>query len=530
MSASVNPILVDGQWVQERAGADTFSPINPKTRETLPELFPVSDENTVAKLVAAAAAAAPSLRAASAESIATFLETCATNIEAKADDLVRWANLETGLPTEPRLRNVELPRTTTQLRLAAKAVRSRSFTDPIIDTKANLRTMSGPLGAPVVVFGPNNFPFAFNAVMGGDFASAIAAGNPVIAKVHPGHPKTSQLLAECALAAVQSSGLPRATFQMVYELPKEAGFKLVTAHDVGAFAFTGSRRAGLALKAAADAAGKLSYLELSSINPIFILPGAIAERGNEVATELFGSCAMGAGQFCTSPGVSVVVDSPQTRAWIDELKKQFGAGAPGTLLSAFAPSNLTSSVGTLQDSGAEVLVGGKAKAEGPFAFESTLLQVSGEQFLKRPVALQTEAFGTVHLVVVASSFEQLVAVAGALEGNLTACVYSAKNGSDDANYGALEQVLRFKVGRLLNDKMPTGVAVSDAMQHGGPYPSTGHPGFTAVGMPSSIRRFVVRHCYDAVRSNRLPPELQDQNPLSVWRTVDGEYTRGPIAG
>jgi alpha-ketoglutaric semialdehyde dehydrogenase len=530
MTANVNPILVDGQWVQEREGSGNFSPINPRTREQLPELFPISGESTVNKLVVAAAAAAPALRDVSPERIATFLETCASNIEAKADDLVRWANLETGLPTEPRLRNVELPRTTTQLRLAAKAVRERSFCDPIIDTKAGLRTLSGSLGAPVVVFGPNNFPFAFNAVMGGDFASAIAAGNPVIAKVHPGHPKTSQLLAECAWAAVQTTGLPRATFQMVYDLPKEAGFKLVTAHEVGAFAFTGSRRAGLALKAAADAAGKLSYLELSSINPIFILPGAITERGNEVATELFGSCAMGAGQFCTSPGVSIVVDSPQTQSWVAELTKQFGAGTPGTLLSATAPSNLANSVSVLQASGAEVLVGGKPKADGPYAFENTLLQVGGDQFLKHPVALQTEAFGTVHLVVVASSFEQLVAIAGALEGNLTACVYTAKSGADDASYTALEKVLRYKVGRLLNDKMPTGVAVSDAMQHGGPFPSTGHPGFTAVGMPSSIRRFVVRHCYDAVRPTRLPAELQDANPLGVWRTVDGAWTRDAIGG
>lgn len=528
MAANVNPILVDGQWVQEREGCETFRPINPRTREPLPEVFPISDSNTVQKLVAAAAAAAPALREVSAERIATFLEACASNIEAKADELVKWANLETGLPTEPRLRNVELPRTTNQLRLAAKAVRERSFCEPIIDTKAGLRTLSGSLGAPVVVFGPNNFPFAFNAVMGGDFASAIAAGNPVIAKVHPGHPKTSQLLAECAWAAVQATGLPRATFQMVYELPKEAGFQLVTAPEVGAFAFTGSRRAGLALKAAADAAGKLSYLELSSINPIFVLPGAIAERGTEVATELFGSCAMGAGQFCTSPGVSIVVDSPQTQAWLEELARQFAAGAPGTLLSAAAPSNLATSVGVLQSSGAEVLAGGKPKADGPFAFENTLLRVSGDQFLKQPSALQTEAFGTVHLVVVASSFEQVVAIAGALEGNLTACVYSAKNGADDGNYTTLEKVLRYKVGRLLNDKMPTGVAVSDAMQHGGPFPSTGHPGFTAVGMPSAIRRFVVRHCYDAVRPHRLPPELQDGNPLEIWRNVDGEWTRRAI--
>lgn len=529
MAAEVNPILVDGQWVQEPQGSATFSAVNPRTRETLSESFPISGADTVRKLVAAASHAAEELREVNPERIAAFLDQCAANIEAKADELVRWANLETALPTEPRLRNVELPRTTTQLRLAAKAVRERSFCDPIIDTKANIRTSSGALGAPVVVFGPNNFPFAFNAVMGGDFASAIAAGNPVIAKVHPGHPKTSQLLAQCAWDAVQTAGLPRATFQMIYDLPKELGLELVTAREIAAIAFTGSRRAGLALKTAAEQAGKLAYLELSSINPIFVLPGAVSERASELATELFGSCAMGAGQFCTSPGVSVVVDGPETQAWLEDLRKQFGGAAPGALLSAMAPDNLKASVAVLEANGARVLVGGKPKVEGAYAFDNTLLQVSGEQFLARPEALQTEAFGTVHLVVVTSSAEQLIEVARALEGNLTGSVYTAKSGADDELYTRLEKVLRYKVGRLLNDKMPTGVAVSDAMQHGGPFPSTGHPGFTAVGMPSAIRRFVARRAYDAVRPNRLPPELRDENPLRVWRNVDGNWSQGPIA-
>lgn len=525
----VNPILIAGQWEQERASGVSFTALNPRTREPLPEKFPVSDAATVKRLVEAANAAALELRNAKPEAIASFLDNCATNIEKRADDLVHWANLETGLPAEPRLRNVELPRTLNQLRLAAKAVRERSFCEPIIDTKTNVRSMNGSLGAPVVVFGPNNFPFAFNAVMGGDFAAAIAAGNPVIAKVHPSHPKTSQLLAQCAWDALQASELPGATLQMIYDLPREAGFELVTSPGIGAIAFTGSRRAGLALKQAAEGAGKLAYLELSSINPIFILPGCIDERGEELATELFSSCAMGAGQFCTSPGLSIVIDSPKTRTWLAALTSHFGGTAPGTLLDARAPAHLSEAVAHLQASGAQILVGGKAKADGPFAFENTLLQVSGAAFLAQPVALQTEAFGTVHMVVVAESFEQVLAIASSLEGNLTGAVYSAKNGVDDALYEPLASILRYKVGRLLNDKMPTGVAVSDAMQHGGPFPSTGHPGFTAVGMPSAIRRFVARHGYDAVRPERLPPELQDKNPLNVWRNVDGQWTREAVA-
>lgn len=528
MSESIEPLLIAGGWRRPAAGAAAFSATSPGTRESLAPRFPISDAATVRQMVEAAAEAAPALRDAAAEPIATCLELCAEYLEARAEQLVHWAQLETALPREPRLAKVELPRTAFQLRAAAQAARERAFTQPVIDTRNGLRTLHGSLGAPVVCLGPNNFPFAFNAVLGGDFASALAAQCPVIAKAHPAHPKTSQLLAEIAFDAIRAAGLPPQTLQLVYHMPREVGFELVSAPQVGAVAFTGSRRAGLALKAAADAAGKPIYLEMSSINPVFFLPGAIRERGPELAAELFASCTLGAGQFCTNPGISIVVDGPQTQAWLNELTRQFRDSQPGVLLSGDAPEQLQQIVNGLTSHGAERLVGGSVAPDGN-GLENTLLKVDASRFIEAPAALQTEAFGPVHLVVVAREEEQLLKLAAALEGNLTGCIYSAKDGSDDAAYQKIAAVLRYRVGRLLNDKMPTGVAVSPAMNHGGPYPATGHSGFTGVGMPAAIRRFTALHCYDNVRPERLPPELRDENPLAVWRQVDGQWTRGAIA-
>jgi NADP-dependent aldehyde dehydrogenase len=446
-----------------------------------------------------------------------------------ADVLVAGAYLETGLPAETRLRKTELPRTTGQLRQAAAAARSRGWCHATIDTKLNIRSMYAPLGGPVAVFGPNNFPFAFNSVGGGDFASAIAAGNPVIAKANPGHLGTTRLMAEAAFQAVQDSGLPSATVQLLYHIEPEQGFALVSHPLLGATAFTGSKNAGLRLKAAADAAGKPIYLEMSSINPEFMLPGALRERGDALAAEYVGSLLMGAGQFCTNPGLLVLIDGEDTARFIDTATEKAADAAPGVLLGEGVARHLGSSITALRQGGARLLLGGQPAASAACAYQNTLLRASGDQFLQNADALQTEAFGPAGLIVVAASEAQALDIADALQGNLTGAIYSDTAGSDDAFYDRLAPTLRAKVGRLLNDKMPTGVAVSPAMNHGGPFPSTGHPGFTAVGIPASLLRFGALQCYDNVRPHRLPPELADRNPTgSMWRIIDGEWTQRDI--
>ena len=396
---------------------------------------------------------------------------------------------------------------------------------PTLDRQRNIRSLYLPLG-PVAVFGPNNFPLAFNSVAGGDFAAAIAAGCPVLAKANTSHPGTTRLLAEEAFLAVQETGLPPATVQLLYRTSHADGERLVAHPLLGATAYTGSRAAGLVLKAAADRAGKPIYLELSSINPVVILPGALRERASRIAEEFLGSCLLGTGQFCTNPGLVLLLDGPEAQAFVQEVARRFQAAPVGTLLSAGVLQSLEESVARLQAAGAVVVAGGRPGGGAGFSFQNTLLTTTGQRFLQRPHELQTEAFGNASLFVLCRDPEELEQVLGALEGNLTGSFYTDTAGSDDGLYARLEPILRGKVGRLLNDKMPTGVAVSPAMNHGGPYPATGHPGFTAVGIPASLRRFAMLACYDNVRPERLPPELRDSNPSgTLWRFVDGHWTR-----
>ncbi len=317
--------------------------------------------------------------------------------------------------------------------------------------------------------------------------------------------------------------------QLLYRIEPEVGLKLVSHPLIGATGFTGSRWAGLQLKEAADRGGKPIYLEMSSINPVYVLPGAIEERGDAIAQEFFASCTMGAGQFCTNPGVIVIMAGPASEQFLAGAAHLFGSARPGTLLGKRAPQDLAAAVQILKQNGAEVVVGGEI-AEGPgYAFQNTILRVSGDRFIENPHGLQTEAFGAVSLMVFARNAEQMKAVARSFEGNLTGSIYSDTGGSDDALYAQVEPELRPKVGRLLNDKMPTGVAVTPAMNHGGPYPATGHPGFTAVGIPAALLRFAALHSYDNVRQDRLPLELRDRNPTGrMWRLIDRVWTREDV--
>jgi len=528
---SLEPVLLAGEWRRAENPAGQFHAVDPATRAPSREAYPVSSFDDVTRACRAAEEAVAALRAVPPDALARFLEAYADAIEGAADALVEVAARETGLPPTPRLRAVELPRTTGQVRQGAAAARDRSWCHATIDTRAKLRSKHAPLGGAVVVLGPNNFPFAFNSIAGGDFVAAIAAGNPVIAKANPGHPGTSKLLGELALGAARATAMPPGTVQLLYHTPPEVGLRLVAHPSIGATAFTGSRRAGLALKAAADAAGKPIYLEMSSTNPIFVLPGALAERGAAVARELYDSCALGAGQFCTRPGLTVVEKGAGAEAFVAEAAHLFEAGSPGTLLGPGGPPGIAAGVGALVAAGAAVVTGGREVDGARYAFAPTLLRAPGAAFLAHPHALQTEAFGSVNTVIVADDAAQMLAVAGLLEGNLTGSIYSDTTGKDDERYRELAAVLRAKVGRLLDDRMPTGVAVSPAMNHGGPFPATGHPGFTAVGIPAALLRFAALHSYDHVRPHRLPPELADENPTGkMWRLIDGAWSQADVVG
>jgi len=523
MPTSPHQVLIAGQW-RDADVSSTFRATDPNRNQALANEFPVSSWPDCEAALDASAAAARELNQLPRNTIAACLDLYAELVQGHADELVKAAFAETGLAKRPRLAEVELPRTTNQLRLAAEACRTCSWALPTIDTKAEIRSCFEPIG-PVAVFGPNNFPFAFGSVSGGDFAAAIAAGNPVIGKANSSHPETTRQLALLAHQAVQQTGLPAATVQLIYRTSHADGERLVADPRLGATGYTGSRAAGLKLKQAADRVGKPIYLELSSINPVVITPAALAERGDQIVEEFVSSVLMGSGQFCTNPGLVLLIDDAYSTAFVHSVAERFRSTEPGTLLSPAVQNNLATSIDALVQSGASRVTGDGNVPSDRCAHPNTLLQASGQSFLKQAEELQREAFGNAALMVVAKDCDELVEILRHLEGNLTGCLYTATAGSDEQLYAEITAELTPRVGRLLNDKMPTGVAVSPAMNHGGPYPATGHPGFTAVGIPASLRRFAKLTCYDHVRSDRLPELLRDKNPSGqTWRLVDGEWT------
>lgn len=524
MSAdATSPVLVGDDW-RPSEGLEYHDKHAPKSGQHLGR-YPVSPWSEVSEALDHASAAYLALKQAGSEGAAAFLEAFAAAIEAAAEELLATAHLETALPAEPRLRSVELPRTVDQLRQAASAARDRAWTLPTLSPAARIASYLAPIPGVVVVFGPNNFPFAFNSASGGDFATAVASGHPVLAKANPGHPETTRKLARVARASAATVGLPPGVIQLVYRTSHEDGERLVTDPRVAATGFTGSRRGGLALKAAADRAGKPIYVEMSSVNPVILLPGALQDR-ESLVDELAASALLGVGQFCTSPGLLIVPTGEEGDAFVEGLAERMTSTPEGTLLDEGVRAGLEAARERWGAAGAR-LVAQAQEVSGRCRYPTTVMTVSEERFLANPDDLQTEAFGNMSLVVRYEDLDGCLAILATLEGNLTGSIYTSQ--SDDENaYRSVAAVLRDRVGRLLNNKTPTGVSVVAAMNHGGPYPSTGHPGFTAVGMPASLRRFGMLQSFDAVAPERLPLELQPDNPLGLQRFVDGAWTREAV--
>jgi NADP-dependent aldehyde dehydrogenase len=457
--------------------------------------------------------------------IADFLERYADRLAARGDDLVAVAHAETGLAAKPRLFDVELPRTLDQLRQAAAAAREGTWRMGMIDSPRNIRSAAFGLG-PVVVFPPANFPLAYGAVTGGDFASAIAGGNPVIAKAHPGHPGVSRLAAEEALAAVGETGLPTATVQLLHGISMDDGARLVADTRVGGTGFTGGQEAGKRLAAAAAATGRVIWVEMGSINPVVLLPGALAERGSEIAGELTASVTGSAGQFCTKPGLVFFLADEAAATFTQSVAERFNAIGAQVLLGLAGRERLVAAIAALQKAGARVVAGGGA-GDGPCSHRPTLLEVPAADLVARPHALVIEAFGNATVLVRCQSLGELMEAVACVPGSLAASVYGARDGRDDAIFGPVAASLVVRAGRIIENRMPTGLAVTPPMQHGGPWPSAGPPFFSAVGMPWSILRFARRICFDGWSRERLPECLRDEPPAGrPWRYVDAAWTRG----
>jgi alpha-ketoglutaric semialdehyde dehydrogenase len=445
---------------------------------------------------------------------AALLRSSADALEAVGDDLVATAAAETAL-TEERLRG-ELARTTGQLRLFADEVDEGVWLEARLDTEAaDLRSMNVPIG-PVVVFAASNFPFAFS-VPGGDTASAFAAGCPVVVKAHPAHPRTSELAGEALHAAVASCALPAEVFGVVFG-DVEVGLALVDHPATAAVAFTGSLEAGRALfdLAAARAVPIPVYAEMGSINPVFVLPGAVRARGSEIAGGLSQSVTLGVGQFCTNPGVTIGVDLGD---FAGEVAALLGDVAAGTMLYPGIGTRYETAIGALQDVDGVDVLAGRAAAGTPACALTT-----GAVFTERG-ELAAEVFGPSTLVVSCQDSAEVLHLARGLAGQLSATIHADVDDPDDlALAGRLVDVLTDKVGRIVWNGFPTGVAVTHAMQHGGPYPASTDSRTTSVGT-AAMRRFLRPVCYQGLPAGLLPEPLLDDNPSGRLRRLDGAWSR-----
>ncbi len=462
---------------------------------------------------------------------AAFMRAIAQELENTGDELLQVANEETHLPLA-RLTG-EKARTVFQLRSYADACERGDWLEIRIDTldavrnppKPDLRKTLIPVG-PVAVFGAANFPFAYSTA-GGDTACAFAAGCPVIVKAHPGHAKTSQLVAEAIERAAQNLNMPAGIFAHLHGKSNEVGERLVKHPLVKSVGFTGSLAGGRQLFDWANQRKEPIpvFAEMSSINPVFILPGKMKQSAAEVAKMCAGSITLGVGQFCTNPGLLVAIDGPELDEFVELLSAEIKAAPPGEMLHTGIFKNYVERrANALAQPSVETIAA--ASAEPVFNQASpTIASATAEAFMNNPV-LHQEVFGPYSIIIRCSSSEQMIDVARHIEGQLTASVIGTQAEITDVHQ--LVTILKNLCGRLIFNGMPTGVEVCLSMQHGGPYPSTTDSRFTSVGA-DGIRRFARPVAFQNWPDELLPDELKNANPLGLWRTVNDQLQRDPVA-
>ena len=501
-----------------------------KTR--LPGDFNVASDEEINEAISKATTAFEIYRQTSSAERAAFLDAIADEIMHLGDELIQRCHLETGLP-EARITG-ERGRTVGQLKLFASLLREGSFVEAIIDTsmperkplaRADLRRMLHPIG-PVAVFAASNFPLAFSTA-GGDTASALAAGCTVIVKAHSAHLGTNELVATAIIKAAKKCGMPDGVFSSLVGAGSVLGQKLVKHPKIKAVGFTGSFRAGMSLLKAAvnDREEPIPvYAEMSSINPVLILPNKLKQDVEALVAQLSASIVLGVGQFCTNPGLVFVVNDTNTDSFIQKLTQSLEQVPPATMLNeAIASAYNKERDHLLSHSGVNTLLHGD-NTENEFKGYASLALTSSENFIQNK-DLQNEVFGPISLVVLCNDKNDLEKTLRSLHGQLTATVMGTLD--DIKEYQNCVDVLVQKVGRLIYNGVPTGVEVSHSMMHGGPFPATTFAHFTSVGT-EAIKRFLRPVCYQDCPQEFLPDELKDANPLQIMRKIDGVFSKDAI--
>lgn len=502
--------------------------INPDNQQAISTpVFNCATSDLVDQACELAEQAFDPLRATAPETRARFLEAIADGILELGSTLIERAHIETGLPVA-RLEG-ERGRTAGQLRLFATVLRQGRWQSATFDSalpdrqplpRPDLRLCKIPLG-PVVVFGASNFPLAFS-VAGGDTASALAAGCPVVVKAHRAHLGTSELVGRVIQEAARRLELPEGTFSLVVGDGSDVGQQLVSHPAIKAVGFTGSRSGGLALMRTAAARPEPIpvYAEMSSINPVFLLPGALAQRANAIATSFVDALVMGAGQFCTNPGVVLAVEGPDLETFLAQAGASLSEKAAQTMLTPGIHSAYEKGVNRVAaEIGIEPVASGKAQSGGSQA-QGHLYQTTAASLLSNSGLLE-EVFGPAAIVIRCQSVEDMLAFARSIEGQLTATLHMENQ--DQAIAQGLVQAMEKKAGRILVNGFPTGVEVCDSMVHGGAFPATSDSRTTSVGS-TAIERFLRPVCYQNFSDALLPDALKQDNPLNVWRQIDGQPT------
>ncbi|AIY42613.1 Ketoglutarate semialdehyde dehydrogenase [Collimonas arenae] len=507
-------------------GADFFA-LNPATGANLEPAFHTAGKAEIDCACDLARIAFDPYRATDPETRARFLESIAHNIIELGDQLIERAMQESGLP-RARLEG-ERGRTVGQLRLFAEVLREGSWLDARIDPalpdrhppRVDLRLRMIALG-PVAVFGASNFPLAFS-VAGGDTASVLAAGCPAVVKAHPAHPGTSELVGRAIQKAVAAAGLPEGVFSLLTGIGNQLGVALVRHPAIQAVGFTGSRQGGLALMAAAAARPQPIpvYAEMSSINPVFLLPHALAEKTDALATGFVDSLVLGVGQFCTNPGLVLAVEGADLGRFRAAAALQLAQRGAGTMLSAGIHHAYEQGVGRLAGNPRARQLSHGVATDGAGKGVPALFAASGEDFLADPT-LSEEVFGPASLLVACKDLAEMREVAEHLEGQLTATLQMTDG--DHETVRGLLPILERKVGRILANGFPTGVEVSYSMVHGGPFPATSDSRSTSVGT-AAIARFLRPVSYQNIPQDLLPVAVQDANPLAIWQRVNGQLKK-----
>jgi alpha-ketoglutaric semialdehyde dehydrogenase len=520
-------MLIGGSAVRGTRG--TLRAFDPAHNTEIEPAFGAGGAAEVERACELAALAFDPYRHASLETRARFLEAIAENIVALGDALIERAHIESALP-KARLEG-ERGRTVGQLKLFASLVREGRWLTATLDSalperkplpRSDLRLQKIPVG-PVAVFGASNFPLAFS-VAGGDTASALAAGCPVVVKAHPAHLGTSELVGRAIQKAVADSGLPEGVFSLVVGAGNEIGEALVKHLAIKSVGFTGSRRGGLALVEIASKRREPIpvFAEMSSVNPFFVLPGALAQRAEALANGFVESVTLGVGQFCTNPGLVLVLEGPHTRAFIDAAAQALAKKGAQTMLTAgIATAYKDGVTRRAQQNGVQSVAQG-APTDATCAALPVLFDTTAVQFLAT-TQLEDEIFGPTSLIVTCRDVDEMIEVAEHLEGQLTATLQL--EAQDYALARQLLPTLERKVGRILANGFPTGVEVSYAMVHGGPFPATSDARATSVGA-TAIERFLRPVCYQDLPAELLPEALHDDNPLKLWRLRDGKLVQG----